>query len=853
MTEQLQLRRGTAAQVAAFTGAQGEVVIDTTNQRVVVNDGATAGGWPAEISVRTPVSDAAYSALVTDRIIAYTAITAARAVSLPAAASYPVGSILWIVDESGSCSTTNTITATPHGSDAIEGLASAALNGPYGALGLESNGANGWTIAAVRIHAVSRTPVSDASYSALITDRTIAYTAITAARTVSLPAAEAFPSGAGGVPARLAIVDESGACSASKTITVNRAGSDTIDGATSFVIEAAYGGVELESNGSNAWTILSPRPNLQASLIGVGTAPDPNNPLSVYGASALFNGATSMNVTVNKNGSGATASFIFEDAFSGRAQIGLNGSDNFSFKVSPNGSSWVTGIALDATTGAATFANQRTPVSDAAYSALVTDRLVAYTALTAARVVSLPAAASYPPGQALTVADESGACSATDTITLSPSGSDTINGATSAAISTAYGYVALESNGSNAWTIIDQSTFTAGSTAGSIGYTGSVGIGTNAPAALLHVVGAPGAPKDAYFDAYGGVSVTQWRSAGGTIGAPAALATGALIGNFGFVGYNGSGFSTTASAAIKVTAVETFSPTACGAKIDFFVVQPGTTGQIDALTIQSTNVSVNESTASTSPTTGALTVAGGVGVAGALNAGGPVGFGGNLTVSGGDVMIGNNTPTAPLTITTQTATLPAPLSGTQAHFIGTNAANPIIQWNAYSHNGAFAFFRADGSLGTEAALASGEFLGTIDWFGYNGTAYASVPSALIGVQAVGAWTTSNNGTVIQFATTPQSSTTRALALSIYAGVVIGTGTTDPGAGNLSVGGTAQVGSYTVAALPAPGTPGRMAFASNCRMFNGTGTQEGSGAGTGGLVVDNGTAWKIAGTNVTAIA
>ena len=39
MSEQLQLRRGTATQVAAFTGAQGEVVVDTTNNRLVVNDG----------------------------------------------------------------------------------------------------------------------------------------------------------------------------------------------------------------------------------------------------------------------------------------------------------------------------------------------------------------------------------------------------------------------------------------------------------------------------------------------------------------------------------------------------------------------------------------------------------------------------------------------------------------------------------------------------------------------------------------------------------------------------------------------------------------------------------------------
>ena len=44
---QVQYRRGTASQVTAFTGAQGELVIDTTNNRVVVQDGATAGGWPA--------------------------------------------------------------------------------------------------------------------------------------------------------------------------------------------------------------------------------------------------------------------------------------------------------------------------------------------------------------------------------------------------------------------------------------------------------------------------------------------------------------------------------------------------------------------------------------------------------------------------------------------------------------------------------------------------------------------------------------------------------------------------------------------------------------------------------------
>ncbi len=153
MSEQLQLRRGTSTQVAAFTGQQGEAVMDTTNNRLVLNDGATAGGWAAAklaetiTNTRTAVADAAYVALTTDRLIAYTSLTASRVVSLPTTASYPTGTRLFIVDESGSCSATKTITITPNGADTIEGAnSSAVLAMAYGFIGLESNGAGGWFI-----------------------------------------------------------------------------------------------------------------------------------------------------------------------------------------------------------------------------------------------------------------------------------------------------------------------------------------------------------------------------------------------------------------------------------------------------------------------------------------------------------------------------------------------------------------------------------------------------------------------------------------------------------------------------------------------------------------------------------
>lgn len=46
MSTAVQLRRGTTAEHASFTGAVGEVTVDTTKDVTVVHDGATAGGFP---------------------------------------------------------------------------------------------------------------------------------------------------------------------------------------------------------------------------------------------------------------------------------------------------------------------------------------------------------------------------------------------------------------------------------------------------------------------------------------------------------------------------------------------------------------------------------------------------------------------------------------------------------------------------------------------------------------------------------------------------------------------------------------------------------------------------------------
>ncbi len=44
---QVAYRRDTAANIAVSTGVQGELWVDTINNRLVVNDGGTPGGWAA--------------------------------------------------------------------------------------------------------------------------------------------------------------------------------------------------------------------------------------------------------------------------------------------------------------------------------------------------------------------------------------------------------------------------------------------------------------------------------------------------------------------------------------------------------------------------------------------------------------------------------------------------------------------------------------------------------------------------------------------------------------------------------------------------------------------------------------
>jgi hypothetical protein len=96
-----------------------------------------------------------------------------------------------------------------------------------------------------------------------------------------------------------------------------------------------------------------PQANLTAQLLGLGGATaDSYNRVSVNTPALLFNNAgAGIEATVNKAAAGNDAAFAFKTGFSARALIGLLGNDDFSFKVSPDGSAFFDAMKIDRTSG----------------------------------------------------------------------------------------------------------------------------------------------------------------------------------------------------------------------------------------------------------------------------------------------------------------------------------------------------------------------------------------------------------------------------------------------------------------------------------------------------------------------
>lgn len=88
-----------------------------------------------------------------------------------------------------------------------------------------------------------------------------------------------------------------------------------------------------------------------APLVGINTTADTDNRLAVRSANTLFShDGADHRFKINKAASGDTASLLFQNNWSGRAEFGLIGSDTFQIKTSPDGTSWVSSFTLTPST-----------------------------------------------------------------------------------------------------------------------------------------------------------------------------------------------------------------------------------------------------------------------------------------------------------------------------------------------------------------------------------------------------------------------------------------------------------------------------------------------------------------------
>lgn len=131
------------------------------------------------------------------------------------------------------------------------------------------------------------------------------------------------------------------------------------------------GAAWITFGGGGGTTSVNP---VTGGLLGVNTTADTTNRLAVKSDATLFShddvtpGSGDIRAKLNKSAANKTASVLFQDAFSGRAEIGLTGDDDFHFKVSSDGAAFKEAILIDRTSGRVTL-----PSTSASNSNLFTD------------------------------------------------------------------------------------------------------------------------------------------------------------------------------------------------------------------------------------------------------------------------------------------------------------------------------------------------------------------------------------------------------------------------------------------------------------------------------------------------
>lgn len=163
-----------------------------------------------------------------------------------------------------------------------------------------------------------------------------------------------------------------------------------------------------------------------------------------------------------------------------------------------------------------------------------------------------------------------------------------------------------------------------------------------------------------------------------------------------------------------------------------------------------------------------------------------------LSVLGnGNVGIGTTTPDSRLVLSNNTFTgaTPAPVAGTVFHLIGADGANTRMTLESFGGLPGIGSSRADGTAASKTAVQAGDILGIYYAIGWDGTSAYGLGGAQIRLDATENFTTTNQGTDIQFLTTTNGTTGANEVMRLDNNGNVGVGTTSPWR-QFSVAGTA---------------------------------------------------------------
>lgn len=227
----------------------------------------------------------------------------------------------------------------------------------------------------------------------------------------------------------------SGAGTKGDVYVVTVAGNTTLDGISNWKIGdwAVYSGSSwFKANNFDAVASVNGQSPNTAGAVTITTDNINEGTTNLY----FTNARTDARINAQKGVTGGIASADITITGGGLLTGGGNLTANSVINLNP---------AFVHTNSPAAFANVN-------YTIQSSDRAVSQVGtMTASRTLTLPAAQSLPAGEAIFIYDLSGTVTNVNTLVITRSGADTINGGTSITIGTAYGGLTLTSDGLNKW------------------------------------------------------------------------------------------------------------------------------------------------------------------------------------------------------------------------------------------------------------------------------------------------------------------------------------------------------------------------------------------------------------------